>query len=109
MDKRRKTVRLNIEDIPEILQKPILLYNDEEVESIIENLSPLGIALIMDKNSLISTGDFFYLKYYTFETDIKCLCVYSDENENGRSIGAYFTEPEDQKIIIKHLSFQNEN
>ena len=46
MDKRRKTVRLNIEDIPEILQKPILLYNDEEVESIIENLSPLGIALI---------------------------------------------------------------
>lgn len=109
MDKKRGTVRLSNSGIPEILRKPILLYNYEEVLSTIENLSPLGIGLIVDKNAPIRAGDFFYLKYYSFEPDIKCLCVYSEVYGDIRNIGAYFTEPEDQKVIMTHLLFQYEN
>ncbi len=109
MEKSRKIARLLKEDIPEILQKPILLFNHEEVESNIENLSPLGIGLTVHKNSNIEKGDIFYLKYYELESDVKCVCVFSDEDENGKSIGAYFTEPEDQKIILEHLRLKIEN
>lgn len=92
-----------------MLRKPILLYNYEEVKSTVENLSPLGIGLVVDKDALISAGDFFYIKYYGIESDIKCLCVYSEVDGEIRNIGAYFTEPEDQKVIMTHLFFQNEN
>ncbi len=109
MDKRRQTVRLSITEIPEILRKPVLLYNYEEVQSSVENLSPLGIGLIVDRNSPISSGDFFYLKYHGFESDIRCYCVYCEEDENGKSIGAYFTEPEDKKRILGFLHIQHEN
>ncbi|HNX23414.1 MAG TPA: hypothetical protein PKG60_05160 [Spirochaetota bacterium] len=109
MDKKRETVRLSIGDIPEILRKPVLMYNNEEVGSIIENLSPLGVGLVVDKNAAIEAGDFFYLKYYTLESDIKCLCVYSEDNGNSRSIGAFFTESKDHKLILGYLHFQNEN
>ena len=109
MDKKRETVRLSNSEIPEVLRKPILLYNYEEVKSTIENLSPLGIGLIVDKNALICAGDFFYLKYYDLDSDIKCLCVYSEADGEIRNIGAYFTEPEDQKVIMTHLYFQYEN
>ncbi len=102
-DMRRKTARLSIHEIPEILQKPILLHNYEEVESIIENLSPLGIGLLIDKNIVIVEGDIFHLKYYGIQSEIKCVCVYSDEDGDKRSIGAYFTDPEDQKVILKYL------
>ena len=108
MEKSRKIVRLSKEDIPEILQKPILLFNYEEVESKIENLSPLGIGLIIDKNSEIDKGDIFYLKYYALESDIKCLCVFSDRDENEKNIGAYFTEESDKKIILEHLHLKIE-
>ena len=109
MDHKRKTVRLSIHEIPEILKKPVLLHNYEEVDSTIDNLSPLGIGLIVDKNSEITTGDFFYLKYYGFDSDIKCYCVFCDEDVESKIIGAYFTEQEDQKLILKHLHLQNEN
>ena len=109
MDHKRKTVRLSIHEIPEILKKPILLHNYEEVDSTIDNLSPLGIGLIVDKNSEITTGDFFYLKYYGFDSDIKCYCVFCDEDAESKIIGAYFTEQEDKKLILKHLHLQNEN
>jgi len=103
VEKARKIARLTKEDIPEILQKPILLFNYEEVESEIENLSPLGIGLTIDNNSVIEKGDVFFLKYYALESDIKCVCVFSDKDENKKNIGAYFTEPTDQKIIMKYL------
>ena len=109
MDKRRKTFRLSINEIPEILRKPVLLYNFEEVKSEVENLSPLGIGLVVDRNSQICTGDFIYLKYPEIDSDIKCYCVYCDDDENGKSIGAYFTEPEDKELILSYLHFQNEN
>jgi hypothetical protein len=109
LDKKRKTARLSNSEIPVILRKPILLYNYEEVKSTIENLSPLGIGLIVDKNAPICAGDFFYLKYYDLDSDIKCLCVYSEVDGEIRNIGAYFTEPEDQKVIMTHLYFQYEN
>ena len=109
MDKRRKTARLSIEEIPEVLQKPILLYNDEEVKSKIENLSSFGVGLVIDRNFIMDKGDIFYLKYHSLDSDIKCVCVYSDEDENGRSIGAYFTDSADQRIIqeILHVQFEN--
>ena len=109
MDKKRETVRLSDSEIPEILRKPILLFNYEEVKSEVENLSPLGIGLIVDRNAPIRAGDFFYLKYYDLEQDIKCLCVYSEVDGKIRNIGAYFTEPEDKKVIMTHLFFQYEN
>jgi hypothetical protein len=109
VDHRRKTVRLSINEIPEILRKPILLHNYEEVESRIDNLSPLGVGLIVNPDSEIFPGDFFYLKYYGFDSDIKCYCVYCDEDGDEKSIGAYFTEPDDQKLIMKHLHLQNMN
>ncbi len=101
----RKTARLSIQEIPEILQKPIVLYNDEEVDSKIENLSPLGIGLVVNKSATIDRGDIFYLRYYGLDADIKCVCVFSDEDEVGdkKSIGAYFTDQEDQKVILKYL------
>ena len=107
MDKRRKTARLSFHDIPEILQKPILLYNYEEVKSKIENLSPLGIGLVVDKSSEITIGDVFYLKHFPDNSDIKCVCVYCDDEGDSRSIGAYFTDPDDQKTIMEHLHWQN--
>jgi len=109
LEKSRKIARLLKEDIPEVLQKPILLFNYEEVESKIENLSPLGIGLIIDKDAMIEKGDIFYLKYYHLESDIKCVCVFSDTDENGKSVGAYFTEPEDQKRVLEHLHLKIEN
>jgi len=109
MEKARKIARLSKEAIPEILQKPILLFNYEEVESKIENLSPLGIGLTIDKNSAIEKGDIFYLKYYALESDIKCVCVFSEGDENEKNIGAYFTEPADQKIIMEYLYSKKEN
>jgi len=99
----RKIARFSKEDIPGILQKPILLFNYEEVKSRIENLSPLGIGLEIDNQSMISKGDIFYLKYCSLELDIKCVCVFCDSDENEKNIGAYFTEPADQKIIMKYL------
>ncbi len=105
----RKTVRLSIKEIPEILQKPIVLIDDKEVKSEIENLSPLGIGINVDINISVTSGDFFYLKYYDIDSYIKCLCVFSEETEGKRSIGAYFTDPEDQKIIFKHLKHQTDN
>lgn len=102
MDKR-KTARLSLNEVPVLLQKPILLYNYEEVESKIENLSPLGIGLSIERNSLIREGDFFYLKYYDIDSYIKCVCVFTEDNEDKKSIGAYFTDPEDKKIISKLL------
>ena len=71
MDKRRKTARLSMHEIPEKLRKPVLLYDYEEIKSEIDNLSPLGVGFIVDKSAEIAAGDFFYLKYYIFETDIK--------------------------------------
>lgn len=103
MENRRKTTRFSINQIPEILRKPILLYNFEEVNSEIENLSSFGIGLLVDKNANIDKGDIFYLKYHLFESDIKCICVFSDSDENNRSIGAYFTDKEDRKIIMEYL------
>lgn len=109
MEKVRKITRLSEEDIPEILQKPILLFNYEEVKSKIANLSPLGIGLVIDKNSIIDKGDIFYLKYYALESDIKCVCVFSEKSENEKNIGAYFIEPSDQKIIMEYLHSTNKN
>jgi len=103
MDKRRKTARLSIKEIPKDLRHPILLFNYEEVKSQIENLSPLGVGLTVDKKDEICIGDVFYLKYYSLEADIKCICVYSDEDGETRSLGAYFTESDEQKIIMKIL------
>ena len=105
MENKRKTVRISIEDIPEFLQKPILLFNYEEVRSRIENLSPLGIGLEIDKETLIEKGDVFMLKYHCFNTDIKCVCVFSDVDETSRHIGAYFTDQENQNLILNHLYY----
>jgi len=109
VDSKRKTARLYINEIPEILQKPILLYNYEEVESKIENLSSVGIGLVVAKSAAIVKGDIFYVKYHDLESDIKCVCVFSDEEDNGISIGAYFTDPEDILVIAKHLYNQMDN
>lgn len=106
MKRERKTARLSKEEIPEILQKPILLFNYVEVESRIENLSPLGIGLTIDKNSVLEKGDIFYLKYYSLESDIRCICVFCDSDENEKNIGAYFTEPADQKTIMEYLNLK---
>jgi hypothetical protein len=106
---KRKTARLSLNEIPEILQKPILLFNYEEVESKIENLSSVGIGLVVAKSAGIVKGDIFYLKYHDLESDIKCVCVCNDEDDNGISIGAYFTEPDDILVIAKHLYNQMDN
>lgn len=105
MDLKRKAARLSIDAIPEVLKKPALFYKDEELPSKIDNLSPLGIGLEVGKDVLIAVGDIFHLKYNSIEADIKCLCVYNDDDGDKRSIGAYFTDPEDQKIILKYMFF----
>lgn len=105
MDNRRKTVRISIDQIPDFLQKPILLYNFEEIKSRIENLSPLGIGLEIDRGTIIDKGDIFFLKYHCFNTDIKCVCVFSDVDETSRHIGAYFTDQENQNLILTHLYY----
>lgn len=105
MEMRRKTDRITIETIPEVLHRPQLIYNDTEISSEIENLSPLGVGLVTAKNISITTGDIFYLRYAVIDSDIKCLCVYSIEDEKRISIGAYFSDPEDQKKILRHLYF----
>jgi hypothetical protein len=105
VDNRRTTTRLSKDEIPEFLQNPILLYNYEEVKSNIENLTPIGIGLSIDKEIIIDKGEAFLLKYYCFDTDIKCVCVFSDVEGNCRKIGAYFSDPEHQKLIYNHLFF----
>jgi len=103
---RRRTARLTRNEVPEILRNPILLHNYEEIKSEIENLSPLGIGLVIEKEIILNPGDIFYLKYHSLESDIKCVCVFSDLDGEKKSIGAYFTDQEDQKIILKHLQLQ---
>ena len=105
MDLRRKTARLTIDAIPEILQKPAVFYKDEEVPSKIGNLSPLGVGLETEGDVIIAVGDIFYIRYREIDADIKCVCVYNEEDGNRRSIGAYFTRQEDQKIILKYMFF----
>jgi len=103
MENRRKTIRISTDEMPDFLQKPILLFNHEEVKSRIENLSPLGIGLEIDREAIIKKGDIFFLKYLCFNRDIKCVCVFSDVDEKSRHIGAYFTDPENQNLILTHL------
>jgi hypothetical protein len=105
VENRRKTVRISIDEIPEFLQQPILLFNHEEVKSRIENLSPLGIGLELEKEAIIQKGDIFFIKYHCFNTDIKCVCVFSEVDEKFRHIGAYFTDPENQNLILTHLYY----
>lgn len=104
MKEIRKTVRLTYEEIPEILQNPILFFNYEEIRSKIENLSPLGVGLFIYNSYMIDKGDIFYLKYLSLEVDIKCICVFKDTGADGINIGAYFTNTDDQKIILKYLN-----
>ena len=103
MDRRRQVVRLSIHDIPESLKNPQLFFNNETAELEIENLSPLGIGFAVAKSVLIMKGDFFYLKYISLHSDFKCLCVFVDEDGESRHIGAYFADPEDQKIMLNYL------
>ena len=100
---KRQYARLSLNEIPEVLRKPILLNNFEEVKSQIENLSPIGIALTVDKGIIINEGDIFHIKYYVIDSYIKCLCVFSDEFEDYRLIHSYFAEVEDTKAIMKYL------
>ena len=102
MEKRR-SARFSPSEIPEILRKPIFLNNFEEVNSQIENLSPLGIALIVDKKINIGVGDIFHIKYHVIDSYIKCVCVFSDISGDNRAVHAYFTEAEDAKAIMKYL------
>jgi hypothetical protein len=100
---KRQFARLSPNEIPEILRKPILLNNFEEVNSQIKNLSPLGIALIVDKDLNIDKGDVFHIKYHAIDSYIKCYCVFSDIFGDNRTIHAYFAEAEDTKAIMKYL------
>ena len=101
---RRKSARLSPNEIPEILRKPIFLNNFEEVESQIVNLSPLGIALIVDKGLNIDIGDVFHIKYHIIDSYIKCFCIFSDESDDNRIVHAYFADVEDTKAIMKYLN-----
>jgi len=103
----RKSVRLSYDDIPEVLQNPLLLFNCKEVGSRIINLSPLGAGLLIDKHSKLDKGDIFYLKYSELDLEIKCICVFSDADGEKRSIGGYFTEADDKKLILKFLHTKN--
>ena len=105
MENRRKTVRISIDEIPEFLRNPVLLFNNKEVKSRIENLSPLGIGLEIEREAIIDKGDILLLKYDCFNTDIKCICVFSDVDEKNRHIGAYFTDPANQNLILTHLYY----
>ena len=100
---RRQYARLSPNEIPEVLRKPILLNNFEEVESQIENLSPLGIALTVGKAVSINKGNIFHIKYHVIDSYIKCFCVFSDELGDNRTVHAYFAEVEDTKAIMKYL------
>ena len=100
---RRQYARLSPNEIPEVLRKPILLNNFEEVKSQIVNLSPLGIAISVDKEVNINQGDIFHIKYYVIDSYIKCFCVFSDESGDNRIVHSYFTEVEDTKAIMKYL------
>lgn len=105
MENRRKAVRISIEEIPDFLHKPVLLFNNEKIKSRIENLSPLGIGLEIERESVIEKGDIFYLIYDCFNTDIKCICVFSDVDNKNRHIGAYFTDPENRNLILNHIYY----
>jgi hypothetical protein len=100
---RRQYARLTPNEIPEVLRRPILLNNFEEVKSQIENLSPLGIALTVDKWINIDKGDTFHIKYYVIDSYIKCFCVFSDVSDDNRVIHSYFTDVEDTKAIMEYL------
>lgn len=101
---KRQLARLSANEVPEILRKPILLNNFEEVKSQIENLSPLGIALLVDKGIKIEKGDSFHIKYHVIDSIIKCFCVFSDEYGDKKIIHAYFADVEDTKEIMKYLN-----
>jgi hypothetical protein len=100
---KRQSARLSLSEIPEILRKPIFLNNFEEAKSQLENLSPLGISLIVDKEISIDKGDIFHIKYHVIDSYIKCLCVFNDVSGDNRIVHAYFSEAEDTKAIMKYL------
>ena len=101
---RRQYARLSPAEIPEILRNPILLNNFEEVNSQIENLSPLGIAISVNKEIDIDEGSIFHIKYHAIDSYIKCICVFSDISGDNKTVNAYFTDVEDTKAIMKILS-----
>jgi len=101
---KRQFARLSSDEIPEILRKPILLNDFEEVASQIENLSPLGIALSVNKEINIDQGVIFHIKYHAIDSYIKCLCVFSDISGDKRIVHAYFADAEDSKEIMKYLN-----
>ncbi len=105
MELKRKTARLTIEAIPEILQKPELYYRGSIHSLKIENLSPLGVGLEADADLLIEAGEVFFLQYREIDAEFKCICVYSDLDEKKRKIGAYFTNKEDQATVLKYLYY----
>ena len=101
---RRQFARFSPDEIPEILRKPILLNDFEEVNSQIVDLSPLGISLSINKEINIDEGSIFHIKYYAIDSYIKCLCVFSDISDDNRIVHAYFTDAEDTKAIMKYLN-----
>ena len=105
MDKmeRRKAARYSFDEIPEVLRKPVLLLNYEEVKSQIINLSPLGISLSVDKEIDIDKESVFQVKFRVIDSYIQCICVFSDIYGDNRIVNAYFTDVEDSKAMMKIL------
>ena len=100
---RRKIARYSFDEIPEILRKPVLLLNYEEVKSQIINLSPLGISLSVDKEIDIDKKSVFQVKFHVIDSYIQCICVFSDISGDNRIVNAYFTDVEDTKSMMKIL------
>ncbi len=100
----RKYRRLLPEELPWNLANPIVLINDHETRSRLLNLSPIGIGLEIDGERPLSEGDLFDIKFFDPDIDIQCICVFSEKNEQGYIIGAYFRSRSHRHIIEKALS-----
>lgn len=100
----RKYRRLIPEKLPASLDNPVVLIDDLETGSKLLNLSPIGIGIEIESERSLSEGDLFDIKFFDPDIDIQCVCVFSDRNEKGHIVGAYFRSREHQRIMLKVLS-----
>ena len=100
----RKYRRLLPEELPESLANPVVLIDDLETGSRLLNLSPIGIGIEIEGERTLFEGDLFDIKFFDPDIDIQCVCIFSDRNDNGHIIGAYFRSREHHRRMLKALS-----